>query len=147
MQYVVKQGDNLQKIADYYGVNLNALKEYNNLIDDSLEEGMLIKIPSSSPLTYYVVKNGDDLYSIANKFLIPVEYLTKINNIKVGEYLYPEQKLLVPKQGYQIYFTKQGDSINSIVNKLELTSANIVNNKDLYLTEDQLVIYQKTSRR
>lgn len=143
MQYIVKDGDTLQKIADYYRVNLDELKEYNNLLDDSIEEGMLIKIPSISPLEYYTVKKGDDLYSIALSRSIPLEILAKINGLDVAENIYPNQVLLVPKSGYQIYLTKKGDSINSIVNKLGLTSNDIINNKDLYLQDEQLLIYIK----
>ena len=144
MQYIVKTGDTLQGIADYYGITVLQLKEYNNITDDDLEEGMILNIPYESPLEYYTVKEGDDLYSIANKVQIPVEFLAKLNGLKVGEYIYPKQELLVPKKGYKIYLTSKGDSINTISNKLGLGINDIINNnKELYLIEDQLVIYRK----
>ena len=144
MQYIVKSGDTLQGIADYYGITVLQLKEYNNITDDDLEEGMILNIPYESPLEYYTVKEGDDLYSIANKVQIPVEFLAKLNGLKVGEYIYPKQELLVPKKGYKIYLTSKGDSINTISNKLGLGINDIINNnKELYLIEDQLVIYRK----
>lgn len=143
MQYIVKQGDTLQKIADYYGISVSKLKEYNNLSDDDLDEGVVINIPYEPPLQYYIVKEGDDLYSIATKFSIPVDFLAKINGLKVGEYIYPKQELLVPKNGYKVYLTSKGDSITSIARKLGITPAEIFsNNRDLYLVEDQLVIYR-----
>lgn len=143
MQYIVKPGDTLQNIADYYQIDLNTLKEYNNLMDNDLEEGMVINIPYESPLEYYKVKAGDDLYSIATKLAIPVEFLAKLNGLKSGDYIYPNQELLVPKKGYKIYLTNKGDSINSIAKKLNTQINEIINtNRDLYLIEDQLVIYR-----
>lgn len=144
MQYIVKQGDTLKSIADYYGIDIKRIKEYNNLNDENIEEGMIINIPIESPFQYYKVLEGDDLYTISNKFLIPVEFLSKINGLKVGEYIYPNQELLVPKIGNKIYLTSKGDSINSIANKLGINTLDIINNnKELYLVEDQLIIYKE----
>ena len=143
MQYIVKEGDTLQKIADYYGIEINKLKEYNGITDEDLDVGMILNIPYESPLEYYVVKEGDDLYSIAIKYQIPVEFLARLNGLKVGEYIYPKQELLVPKKGYKIYLTSKGDSINSVSNKLGISVNDVINNnKEIYLIEDQLIIYK-----
>lgn len=144
MQYIVKEGDTLKQIADYYQIDLATLMEYNNLMDDSTEVGMIINIPITSPLEYYVVKSGDDLYSIANKYMVPIDVLARINGLKVGELIYPKQELLVPKKGYSVYLTNKGDSVLSIAKKLNLQANEIINtNKDLYLIEDQLIIYKR----
>lgn len=144
MQYIVKEGDTLQKIADYYGISVDKLKEYNQITDNELDVGIVINIPYESPLEYYVVNDGDDLYSIANKYSIPVEFIAKLNGLKVGEYIYPKQELLVPKKGYKIYLTSKGDSINSISNKLNKSVNDIIdNNKELYLIENQLIVYKE----
>lgn len=144
MQYVIKDGDTLQKIADYYGISVTKLKEYNGITNENLDVGMIINIPYESPLEYYQVKEGDDLYSIATKNSIPVEFLAKLNGLKVGEYIYPKQELLVPKNSYKIYLTSKGDSVNSVTNKLSIGIDDIFsNNKDLYLVADQLIIYKK----
>ena len=143
MQYIVKEGDTLQKIADYYGIEINKLKEYNGITDEDLDVGMILNIPYESPLEYYVVKEGDDLYSIATKYQIPVEFLARLNGLKVGEYIYPKQELLVPKKDYKIYLTSKGDSINSVSNKLGISVNDVINNnKEIYLIEDQLIIYK-----
>ena len=70
MQYIVKEGDTLQKIANYYGISVIKLKDYNGINDENLEVGMIINIPYEIPLTYYQVMEGDDLYSISNKYSI-----------------------------------------------------------------------------
>lgn len=143
MKYIVKEGDTLQKIADYYGISVLSLKEYNGILDEDLDVGMVLNIPYVQPLEYYTVKEGDDLYSIATKYSIPVEFLAKLNGLKVGEYIYPKQELLVPKEGYKIYLTNKGDSINSVSNKLGVSINDIINNnKDLYIIENQLIIYK-----
>ena len=143
MKYIVKEGDTLRKIADYYKIDLNVIKEYNNLNDDTIMEGMIINIPYETPLLYYKVLKGDNLYNIANKFGVSTEDLAKINGLNSIEYLYPEQELLVPKKDYKIYFTKKGDSLFSIANKLNFDiNETVTANKDLYLVEEQLIIYK-----
>lgn len=143
MQYIVKEGDTLESIAEYYGIDVLELKEYNG-IDANLEVGMVINIPYSLPLEYYSVKNGDDLYSIANKYSISVDFLAKLNGLKVGDFIYPNQELLVPKKGYKVYLTSKGDSTNSISKKLNIKLEDILsNNKELYLVENQLIIYKE----
>lgn len=143
MQYIVKNGDTLKKIADYYEIDISRLKDYNNLTSDTLEEGMVLNIPLEQPLEYYTVSSGDDLYSIALKYDVPVEFLAKLNGLKTNEFIYPKQELLVPRKGYKIYLTNKGDSLGIVANNLGITIDNIVNNnKNIYLVEDQLIIYR-----
>ena len=76
IEYYVKNGDNLYSIGRKYNISVNELKEYNNLTNDILRVGQLIRIPISTSENVYVVKSGDTLYSIAEK------YNTTVNNIK-----------------------------------------------------------------
>ena len=146
MQYVVKENDTLGKIADYYGISVSSLMEANDLSDTILNPGMVLKIPLESSLTYYKVKDGDDLYTIASKYDIPVEFLSKINGLKVGEYIYPNQELIVPNNGNKIYLTSKGDSLDGISKKLNVSIDDIVNaNKGIYVLENQLIIYKSKS--
>ena len=144
IEYIVTGNDTLKKIADYYQVSVEDLKKINNLSDDNIEEGMILLIPYDVKTEYYTVLKGDDLYSIAKKFDISVEFLARLNGLKVGEYIYPGQSLIVPKEGYNIYITNNGDTILGIHNELKVPIENLINgNPNLYLLPDQLIIYEK----
>ena len=143
IEYVVLPNDNLNNIAEYYGVSVEEIIKLNNLIDNKIEEGMVLKIPVNLKIGYYTVLEGDDLYSIANKYDIPVETLSQLNGLKVGEYIYPNQKLIVPLPGYKVYITKSGDTILGIQNELNISLDNIIRgNPSLYLLPEQLIVYE-----
>lgn len=144
IEYIVTGNDTLKKIADYYQVSVDELKKINNLSSENIEEGMTLLIPYTVKTEYYTVLSGDDLYSIAKKYDISVEFLARLNGLKVGEYIYPGQSLIVPKEGYNIYITDSGDTILGIHNELKVPIENLINgNSDLYLLPDQLIIYEK----
>ena len=146
IDYTVTANDTLDKIANYFKVSKEDIKEANHLDSDNIEEGMILKIPFSLPITYYTVNSGDDLYKVSRKYKIPVEVLAKINGLRVDEYIYPDQKLIVPKEGYQIYITEGGDTILGIHNKINLDVDRIIqSNPNLYLLPDQLIIYKQDS--
>lgn len=77
--YIVKSGDTLYKIANTFGITVDALKKENNLTSNLLSIGQVLKIPSSKKT--YTVKSGDTLYKIANTFGVTVDSLKKANNL------------------------------------------------------------------
>ncbi len=79
IEYVVKKGDSLYKIANRYNTSVSNLLSLNNLSSANLSIGQVIKIPNVS--VEYVVKSGDSLYSIAKKFNTSVDVLKKKNNL------------------------------------------------------------------
>ena len=116
--YTVKSGDSLWKIANQYGVTVNELKGLNNLTNDSLSIGQVLKIPSSSSNNFsntYTVKAGDSLWNIANKYGITVDELKNLNNL-TSNTLSIGQVLKVPSGG-NTYTVKAGDSLWSIANR------------------------------
>lgn len=144
IEYTVTENDTLRKIANYFNVLEEDIKRINNLDSDIIEEGMVLQIPFSFPIEYYSVISGDDLFTVSKKFDVPVEILAKINGLRVDEYIYPNQKLLVPKEGYQIYITESGDTILNVHNKLNLSIDDVIqSNPNLYLLPEQLIIFEK----
>lgn len=72
INYVVKKGDTLSKIAAKYNMTYIYLAKYNNISNPNrIYPGQIIKIPNKkqdiNPTTY-VVKKGDTLSSIARKY-------------------------------------------------------------------------------
>ena len=92
IEYVVKSGDSLYKIADNYNVTVDELKSFNNLSSILLRIGQIVKIPIQKTSNTYVVKSGDSLYQIALKFNTTVDELKKknslsTNNLSIGQIL------------------------------------------------------------
>lgn len=80
--YTVKRGDNLYSIARKYNVSVSDLMSYNNLTNNLLSIGQIIKIPSNGMTeTIYIVQNGDTLYGIARKFNTTVDSIKRKNDL------------------------------------------------------------------
>lgn len=93
IDYKVKKGDSLYKIANTYNTSVSNLKSLNNLTSNSLSIGQILKIPVSNNTTNtYTVKKGDSLYSIARLYNTTVDSIKKKNNLtsnalKIGQKL------------------------------------------------------------
>ena len=82
--YVVKSGDTLWTIAKKYGVTVDEIKKVNNLSNNLLSIGQVLKITANNntdnmqlSTNEYIVKSGDTLYSIANKYKTTVDEIKK----------------------------------------------------------------------
>ena len=86
LSYYVKRGDTLYSIAKRYDVSVDEIIKLNNLSNNNLSIGQMLKIPVSimvpdTNYDTYIVKSGDTLYSISKRFNISVDELIKINNL------------------------------------------------------------------
>jgi LysM repeat protein len=82
--YTVKKGDSLYSIANKYNTSVTAIQKLNNLSNNNLKIGQILKIPSVSnntSSTIYTVKKGDSLYSIAKKYNTTADAIKRKNNL------------------------------------------------------------------
>ena len=99
--YVVKSGDTLYSIAKKYNVTVSELKELNNLINNNLFIGQVLRIGINDSMDIdilegkscygegysepkyltYTVKRGDSLYVIGRRYGVSVDDLIKLNNL------------------------------------------------------------------
>lgn len=99
--YVVKSGDTLYSIAKKYNVTVSELKELNNLGNNNLFIGQVLRIGindnmgndvlegascygegySEPKYLTYTVKRGDSLYVIGRRYGVSVDDLIKLNNL------------------------------------------------------------------
>ncbi len=132
--YTVKRGDTLYSIARSYNIDINELKNYNNLTDNILSINQELKIPIknieeeqvSTEYTDYIVKRGDSLYNISKTYGIPIQDLMKYNNLNtnllsIGQIL----KIPVSTTSNIEYIVKAGDTLYSIASTYNTTVNNI----------------------
>ena len=94
--YTVQKGDNLYNIAKKYNTSVTAITNLNNLKNNNLSIGQVLKIPkaqSTSGVTYTVQK-GDSLYKIASKYNTTVDNIKRKNNL-TSNLLSIGQKLII----------------------------------------------------
>lgn len=150
-KYIVKEGDTLLSIAEAFHVRLIDLIQQNKLEDIyNLEPGMELIIPVDMPLgfTAYIVQKGDSLYAISKRLgnITPTQ-LAEINGLEINEYIFPGQRLIVPKPGVEVYITKDGDTIRTVAEQIGTSDKDlIVYNPNIYLLPEQLIAYQFPER-
>ncbi len=108
--YIVKKGDSLYKIAKEYNTTIDELKRINNLTNNTISIGQILKLPKK--YDKYVVKSGDTLYKISKNYNISVDELKRINNL-TSNILSIGQILNVPKD-FNSYTVKSGDTLYKI---------------------------------
>lgn len=108
----VKKGDSLDKIARANGTSVSAIKRANNLSNEKLSIGQVLRIPlrndakqavvasvsvknidSASDPVFHVVKSGDSPWKIAKQYGVKYDDILKLNhldedkarNLKIGD--------------------------------------------------------------
>ncbi|MCS7307207.1 MAG: LysM peptidoglycan-binding domain-containing protein [Aquificaceae bacterium] len=130
--YEVKKGDTLKSIADSFGVDVQTLKEYNNLKDDKLVEGQKLKIPArkaskakeerEQEYEFYTVKRGGSLADVSKATGVPLKELERLNPELKGKTLQAGTKVKLPKskeerakkESYEIYTVKRGGKLEHV---------------------------------
>ena len=147
--YTVTANDTLDTIAKKYGVDKELLYQINGFSENyTLVPNTQIIVPTNKNKTfsYYTVKKGDNVYQIAKKYNIDYELLLKINGLDKGDYIYPNQTLLLPRSGLTVYLTKEGDTINEILENLNTNISKLLDqNKNIYLQPEQIIIFESTT--
>ena len=133
--YTVKAGDSLWSIAKKLNVSVEDLKNANNLNNNLLRIGQILKIPEveeSTEYKVYIVKAGDNLYSIARENNTTVNDLLNYNNLSTNA-LNVGQQLLIPTtmldesdSNYLTYTVRNGDSLYRIANTYDVTIDEII---------------------
>lgn len=144
--YRIMQGDTLESISRQIGVNLDELKRINGIMGNpTLIPGTNLIIPNREEETYitYIVKKGDSIYDIARRNNIDRRILLLINGLDEDDYIYPDEKLLIPKEGIGLYLTEEGDTISGIGENLSINLDDMLKMNDtVFLSPNQVIVYR-----
>lgn len=143
--YQVSTNDTLESIADKLNTTVELLKELNGIKNDMLlMPGSFLIIPNiDNRFNKYTVKQGDSIYAIARENNIDPNLLLKLNGLNEYDFIYPNQEILIPNNNYKFYMTKNGDTLKGVIDNLNIDYNNILNNnEEIFLLEDQLIIYK-----
>ncbi|MTI70445.1 MAG: LysM peptidoglycan-binding domain-containing protein [Firmicutes bacterium] len=126
-------------IASIPFANLNVVKaEKNSLINESQVKSFIT----------YTVKKGDTLFKIANRYNVTVNEIKSLNKLNTT-YIYPGDKLKIPRKNYGFYNVVKGDTLYKISRLFNISIANlkITNNleKNTIFTRQRLYIPDKNT--
>jgi len=141
-RYRVSNMDTLDSIATYFNTTKEKIMDINNLYNEHLRDGMDIVVPTHDDyFTYYTINKGDSLYSIGKRYNVNPTLLAAINGLSIDDYIYPEQKIMIPKSGYSFYITKEGDTLSSVAKTFNRNIGDLTKlNTTIYLLPGQLMI-------
>ena len=143
-KYLIKEGETLEDIASKFNTSVDMILNINDIYSrEYLRAGEEIIVPKNqeSYFTYYTVNQGDSLYQIARKYNINPSLLALLNGLNMEDYIYPNQRLIIPKSGYSFYITKDGDTLEIVRDKFNKNLGDILKyNETIYLLPGQLMI-------
>lgn len=117
------------------GTNMNGNNNINNNTNANYN--------GNDYFEYYTVQKGDSLYQIGLKYNLTPQEIASLNGLELNEYIFPGQRLMIPRKGVRMYITKDGDTLNNVAASLGLTLEEIIrNNQNIYLLPEQLIVYR-----
>lgn len=144
--YTIREGDTLESVADMYGTTVGVLRQLNGIMDSygvRPNTQIIVPVEKKQPYQYYTVKKGDSVYDIARDNDIDYNLLLQLNGLDEGDYIYPNQTIMLPKKGLKIYMTKSDDTLDLVLNRLGITVDELLReNENIYLREDQILIFR-----
>ncbi len=117
-EYIVELGDTLYSIAKKNNITVDKLKVLNNLSDNILKVGQVLKISKDeimdNDFEKYIVQRGDTLYYISRLYNVSIDELKKLNNLNDNN-LNIGMEILIPKgDKNKIYTVQKGDTLFKI---------------------------------
>ncbi|MEM9555995.1 MAG: LysM peptidoglycan-binding domain-containing protein [Acidobacteriota bacterium] len=130
MNYRVRPGDTLGRIARRYGTSVRALQNANGLRSaNRIRVGQSLRIPgggggtpsvrrtSSSGPAVYVVQRGDTLSRVAQRFGTSVAAIQRANGLRNADALRVGQELQIPGAASTTHTVRTGETLGSIARR------------------------------
>ena len=131
MGYRVKKDDNLYQISKKFGVDVETLKDLNNLEDENIvNENQILELPGF----IYTAEKNENLSAIAQKVKMPIETLKKINNL-TSDKIKAGDKIKVVFNEANYFVADRTITVNKETNEVEeivdLGKSNVFSNRPL----------------
>ena len=142
--YQVMPGETLEDVARKIGISIDELKKINGILENQNIGGSYLIVPVVTDNMYekYTVKKGDNIYAIARRYGVDYETLLRLNGLDDGDYIYPNETILIPRSNHEVYVVKEGDTIAKIANNLGKDVKELINeNEEILLVPDQIIKY------
>jgi murein DD-endopeptidase MepM/ murein hydrolase activator NlpD len=95
LNYTIKRGDSVSKIAVKYGISMDAIIASNGITNvKRLSEGQMIKVPNMDGIPY-TVKKGDTLLKISTAMKVPLAAILDANDVQ-SDTITPGTVLFIP---------------------------------------------------
>ena len=145
-RYKIRRGDNLNRIASRYKIEVAVLMEINGMQSDLIFAGKEIMVPRGSAWAskqkpreqIYKVDSGDNLWNISKNYKVSIEDLVLWNDLDIEKPLQINQEIKIfsryervrqdiPSRQLRtmLYPVKSGDTISRIASKFEISSKQI----------------------
>lgn len=96
-KYIVKAGNTLYELSRKFQVNLNQLKEKNNIFNsNSLRSGDKLSIDINKDLKYYIVKPGNTIFEISKKSHLSLNDIIAYNSLEKPDFLLVNEVVFLP---------------------------------------------------
>lgn len=143
--YIVKKGDSLYLIAELFNSNIDMIKNYNNLVTDTIYPNQILFIPRNKMMNQniYQTVEGDTLSTVFRKLNLDPKCLKN--------YAPMMDVLLVPNQLIELVnqsmckanknVTYMGENIEEFLTNNEITAMDLIkSNKNNWLTPGTRVV-------
>lgn len=145
--YQVLPGEELKSIAEKLDMEFQVLCELNGFTAETeIRAGENLVVPNNQANLFqtYRVKSGDNLFEIGKRYQVSATDLALLNGIEENDYIYPNQELLIPREGVQIYVTKEDDTLKDVRKKFGASLEELsMENEKIYLLPEQLLVFKK----
>ena len=143
--YQIMSDDTLENVSRMFETDVQTLERLNGI--NSIMPGQMLVVPQISSSTHfdtYIIEKGDNLYNIAKKYSTDLETLQHLNGLEADDYIYPGQKIMIPKKNTGMYIVNEDETLNSVSKKLGVSVEDLIkNNEKIYLSPEQALFFKK----
>ena len=144
--YDVKENDTLEEIANNYGTTVGILMQLNGIVNNDISSlsRLIVPVLKRQPYQYYTVKKGDNMLALSKMFGVDYWLLLQLNGLDEGDYIYPNQTIMIPKEGMGIYMTVNDDTLDGVSKRIGISIEDLIKeNENIYLLPEQILVYKE----
>jgi len=144
-EVIVKPGETLSSLANYYNVSLESIIESNGINDpNDLEVGQKLVIPNLNTLANetnhirHIIKKGETIESISTLYKTKKSDLIRLNNLQNPYLIFEGQSILVPNitslvnsKNPNFHIVEEGDTLYQISKKYNVSLSKIIKVNDI----------------